>query len=1275
MDRKKCPSQLSGKRPRKKSRAFAGLVKRNKRAFASLGFETLEPRMMMTGVVINEILASNSGQYIQDEDGDDSDYIELYNSSESPIDLGGWYLTDNAAQLTKWQLPSVELAVGGYLVIFASNKNRTDPVGELHTNFALSAEGEYLALVHSDGSTVASELAPEYPQQFTDASYGLDGGQELRYFDPPTPGAANGIGLLGFVEAVSVCQSHGFYDAAFELSLQTPTTDAQIYYTFDGSIPAPGNASAVLYQTPIEIDRTTIVRAAGYKADYGLSPVTTQTYIFLEDVLTQTISPTNPSSNPFGLDYADSWQGYPPDFNMDPEVVAEWDDDNPLNDDFGIREGLHSLPTMSLVMDHDDLWDQANGIYPNADEDGELWRRAASIEYFDPATGENFQFNVGAQMQGNSSRNPARTRKHSFRIVFNPEWDGPGRLNFPLFDQSDFADINTVVLKAGNQDSIPTRTLTDRMSPLAATYMRDQWMMNTARDMGQFAEEFTYVHLYINGLYWGLYMAMERPDDAMISARLGGNEEDWDIIEADEITGSDQAWNETIALARSIPNNNSTVADNIYHQLQGLNPDGTRNEALPVYVDMDSLIDYLMVHYYSGAQEWITLNYAYVRNRVDPGTGFRFVLWDQDVTLDGFDINRINNPLTGYSVAQELGYKLRKSPEFRIRFADRLQMHLANGGALTDEANLMRWRALAEQIEPAIIGDSARWGDIREGEVVRIVSGGPLVTIPVITVDLWRDAVETVEGYFAEMRTNLLARLTGNGLYTSLLPPLINQFGGTVANGFEMALEKQAGVPEAATIYYTLDGSDPRLLGNGLNPTAVVYTGPVTLLEDTQLRARVLNGTTWSAEINTAFNVLPPRIPGDFDDNQSVGLEDDEKWTRTFGETVSPGTAADGNRSGVADAADYVIWRKFYVPGPVGPDTDYDFDAIGQTYTQTFDDFRGSEETVPQYFTVTVVAGNDPFRDVFNSTSHTPNMFTGIKAATSDGTDYSLAWRENTGQAGMEDARFLFKIKNDTGQSINGFFVSYEVEAWVNGRRDNQLRFKYDLYADSAESQAAEGRDAFESDIFATLNPNHTVIAANGDQFVLNGKDPANRVTVSGYVDLAALLISDAEPGLGYYGALAPGETAYFRWQISNGLLQDGNRSALGLDNVSITALTGPPSGGSSSGYATIADTAAGSTGIMAQPVGALDEAIAEWPRGMSPSAPVARIRSSIGLPVAPSSSDDVFLQAIQYRAEARTKTNSAAEWDLSQRENREKLYERDELFAEIDWNTLDVFS
>ncbi len=127
-------------------------------------------------LVINEFVASNS-EGLVDEDGDRSDWIEIHmpqSAVEDSIDLGGWYLTGNPDDLLEWQFPQgITLNRGDYLVVFASGKNRRVNGQELHTNFRLNDNGEYLALVAPDGLSVVDEFSPEYPQQLLDISYGL----------------------------------------------------------------------------------------------------------------------------------------------------------------------------------------------------------------------------------------------------------------------------------------------------------------------------------------------------------------------------------------------------------------------------------------------------------------------------------------------------------------------------------------------------------------------------------------------------------------------------------------------------------------------------------------------------------------------------------------------------------------------------------------------------------------------------------------------------------------------------------------------------------------------------------------------------------------------------------------------------------------------------------------------------------------------------------------------------------------------------------------------
>jgi hypothetical protein len=145
---------------------------------------------------INEFMAANDTG-LKDEDGDFSDWIEIYNPDATAVSLAGYYLSDNPQNLSKWKFPAVTLNSGGYLVVFASGKDRNNPAGKLHTGFQLDSEGDYLALVAPDKTTILTEFSPAYPPQFDNVSYGVGGTVAAplwSFFSAATPGAANPAG-------------------------------------------------------------------------------------------------------------------------------------------------------------------------------------------------------------------------------------------------------------------------------------------------------------------------------------------------------------------------------------------------------------------------------------------------------------------------------------------------------------------------------------------------------------------------------------------------------------------------------------------------------------------------------------------------------------------------------------------------------------------------------------------------------------------------------------------------------------------------------------------------------------------------------------------------------------------------------------------------------------------------------------------------------------------------------------------------------------------------
>jgi hypothetical protein len=170
------------------------------------------------GVVINEIITSNS-EVITDDDGSYEDWIELYNSSSSAINLSGYGLTDLSSNPYQWVFPEYWIEPGEYLLIWCSDKNRTDINNDLHTNFKISSGGETITLTDNNGVTVDSYPAIVIPQNYT---YGRqpDGGSTFMIFPEPTPGESNTTqGFSEVLAAPTFSQAGGFYTAGFPLTI------------------------------------------------------------------------------------------------------------------------------------------------------------------------------------------------------------------------------------------------------------------------------------------------------------------------------------------------------------------------------------------------------------------------------------------------------------------------------------------------------------------------------------------------------------------------------------------------------------------------------------------------------------------------------------------------------------------------------------------------------------------------------------------------------------------------------------------------------------------------------------------------------------------------------------------------------------------------------------------------------------------------------------------------------------------------------------------------
>ena len=226
---------------------------------------------------ISEFLARNTSS-ITDEDGDRSDWIEIFNPNGQPYSLSGCHLTDTPSEPEKWSFPAISLPPGGYLVVFASGKNRRIAGSPLHANFSIASAGEYLALSDATGAIV-SEFAP-YPPQQADISWGVvSTSPSRRYasFRTPSPGTANNpaeapADPVSFSPRSATFPSPG----SLTVTLSSPSPTATIRYTIDGSVPSTG---ATRYTQPVTLSASARLRARAFEQGRPDGPLQSESYL------------------------------------------------------------------------------------------------------------------------------------------------------------------------------------------------------------------------------------------------------------------------------------------------------------------------------------------------------------------------------------------------------------------------------------------------------------------------------------------------------------------------------------------------------------------------------------------------------------------------------------------------------------------------------------------------------------------------------------------------------------------------------------------------------------------------------------------------------------------------------------------------------------------------------------------------------------------------------------------------------------------------------------
>jgi hypothetical protein len=807
-----------------------------------LGLLLAVARPAPAAVLISEFLAVNNGG-LTDEDGDASDWLEIHNAATNAVNLAGWRLTDDADDFAKWTFPATNLPPGGFLVVFASGKNRSTPGGRLHTSFNLSADGEYLALIQPDGFTIASEYAPAFPPQQANVSYGLTRTNMTvpKFFAVLTPGATNATSYFAQAEEPRFSPERGFYSTNFSVTLTSSSPTAIIRYTLNGDHPTVTNG--FLYTDPVAITNTTTLRAAAFETNATPSPIVTHTYLFVSDVIHQSPSGAAPSGWPA------SWGANVVDYGMDPNIAtnATWATT--------LTNSLSTFPTFSLVLPLGALFDSSTGIYANPSQDGIAWERMTSLELLDPAgdPAQQFQVNAGLRIRGGWSRTTSNP-KHSFRFIFRSSY-GASQLDYPLFGPESAPHFDKFDLRSHQDDSW-------HLTGSSGEFLRDPFSRDTQLALGRVSTHGNFYHLYVNGQYWGLFNTEERPEANFGASYFGGANNNYDVIKVDpdssyQIITTDGDLAAWLRLWQAATNGFTTVA--AYQKIQGKNPDGTTNPTYENLLDVPALIDYMLVILYTGNVDAPVSTYLAnaspnnwygLRERSGTHGGFRFVVHDSENSLYNLTEDRTGpfaagDPTQGSSFAksnpQYLWQQLSANEEFRVLVGDHIQRHFFNEGALTVTAITNRYQARRDEIAQAVVAESARWGDAKQE--------------PPFNYNNWRAAGNGLMTNYFRLRSGIvLSQLRAKNLFPSLGAPVMNQLGGSIAAGFQLTLTH---TNAAGAIYFTTDGSDPRLIGGAIAASAQTYETAVTISQPTRIRARVRNGTAWSALTDATFT--PPQ--------------------------------------------------------------------------------------------------------------------------------------------------------------------------------------------------------------------------------------------------------------------------------------------------------------------------------------------------------------------------------------------------------------------------------
>ena len=573
-------------------------------------------------IVINEYSSATST--FLDDYSEESDWIELYNTSAAEVDLNGWHLSDSKENLAKWTFPSVKIAANGYLLVMASGKNVTTVADGkyLHTNFNISSDGEAIFLVNAAGAIVHQTDSVAVP---CNASRGLspDGGSNWAFFAEPTPGKANSTKAYATSATTSVKFSPegGLQTSAVTVTL---TTDGNtpIYYTLDCTEPTD---TSLLYTGPITVDSTTVIRATTFNGDLMPGQPSTQSYIFPERLHTLY---RDLESGQVITEY----HAYYIDDTVDIDALMEHLRNGGSITDFArdtiIKYNPHIIqehpakfdfPVISLTTAPDNLWDWETGIYvfgPNATFEEpyyganfhEDWERPVHVELYWTDGEKRLDQDAGMKIAGAWSRS---NEQKSFALHARNAY-GKKYFEAKLFDELNITRFKSFVLRDSGNDA-------------GSTFFRDAMITHLVAKNNVDIQAYQPAIVFLNGSYWGILNMREKLNEYYIESHYPHVEHDKvDILagKGDGVTASEGDLTDYTAMMDFITSHDLT--------------DDANYQQVAAQIDIDEYIEYLVSEIYGGNDDWPHNNVKMWKSKKNGGR-WRWMLYDTDQSYNIWD--------------------------------------------------------------------------------------------------------------------------------------------------------------------------------------------------------------------------------------------------------------------------------------------------------------------------------------------------------------------------------------------------------------------------------------------------------------------------------------------------------------------------------------------------------------------------------------------------------------------------------------------------------------